>query len=788
MEKEITCQTSIPSPAYGQRHARAMNALKEAMLKLAMSRDPSRSHSQQQILANCIDVRLPSLFPSPARTPNHPPYAEMIFVAVRELKKKKGSNKASISNFMKSNYQDLPLAHEHLLTHHLEKLVQEGMIVSVTKSLYALPNCNYTSIENYQQAVEQQQIVVGGEMVNYDVNDNGLVAPPEKHQTTALVDVAEPVDVDDSGVGLMALPKRNSIALMEVDSNGNDDNVCVGLKHLVALNEELEPLQKKLRRCSPRLINKKKEVKQPEEDMVKISEVVQSPAATVNGADSAVQRMVCNGKEPQQAIVRQNDDEQGLIALPEKHSAAVTELESMDGDDAIGLLQKPPAVLHEAVSPMLSVEKDDNDLGVPWLKPMIKANYYIPCEVHADMSKSECNMFCVDCMGNPFCSHCLVHHKDHHIVKIRRYEEHNIINVNEVQKYMDISGVQTCSINCEKSVYLNDTPLRKFKSGTKTCKNCSQRVHYRFRFCSLRCKIERRNLKLPNTEETSRPATGCEKQQQVDGQQLIVVEGEMENDVGLEAVPLKHPEKTMVEVVEPVDVDDAGVELMAIPGNHSTAVIGYEPNGCGDNVGDGKHSVAVNKEIKPLQTKMSQYSRRIGNKKRKFEQQEEEVLNICEINTSIAATMNDDPSVWARMNTPPSQRQKRWCQVRISKKTSNREEQQQQELVTQDEVERGLMATSENYLTAVIALESIDGNKSDGAGLIGLLEKRQVAVLEADQTSIQQSVFLHLLLIVIIIMITFILVYCLEYSIFFLFRFVQWFQLRSLMMIWGPHG
>ncbi|KAF5188395.1 Platz transcription factor family protein [Thalictrum thalictroides] len=725
MEKEINCQTSGPCPPHEQRHPRAMNALKEAMLKLAMSRDPSRSHSQQQMLANLIDVRLPSLFSSPLRTPNHPPYAEMIYVAIGELKKKKGTTKASISNFMKSNYEDLPLAHEHLLTHHLQKLVQEGMIVSVTKSLYALPSYNYTSIEKHQQAVEQQQIVVGGEIANYDVNDNGLVALPEKHPTTALVEVVEPVDVDDSVTGLMTLPKRHCMALIEVESNGNDDNVTVGLKDLAALNEKLEPLQKKLRRCSPRLINEKREVKQPEEEAVKISEIIQSAAATVTGSE--LPRMICNGKEAQQAEVRQDDDEQGLIALPEKHSAAVTELESMDGDDAIGLLKKSPTALHEAVSRMVPVETDDSDLGPPWLKPMIKANYYIPCEVHGD----KCDMFCVDCTGNPLCSHCSVHHKDHHIVKIRRFKHHSIIDVNEVQKYMDISGVQTYTNNKNKSVYLKDFPLRKSNKFTVTCEICSRRLHYTFRFCSLRCKIERRNSILPYMEETSRPTTDCEKQQQVGGQKLIVVGGEMENNTGLEALAEKHPENAIVEVIEPVDVDGDG--LMAISGNHSMAVIGCESNGCGDSVGDGlKHSVAM--------TKLCQYSRRIRNKKRKFEQQEEEVANISEINASITATMNDDPSVQTELNTPSSQGQLRWCQVAISRKTNNREQQQQQELVALNEVERGLMATSENYLTAVVGLESIDGNKSDGAGSIGLLEKPTMAVLEAEQTSIQQSV------------------------------------------------
>lgn len=68
------------------------------------------------------------------------------------------------------------------------------------------------------------------------------------------------------------------------------------------------------------------------------------------------------------------------------------------------------------MSPIGRIE--DHDTGPPWLKPMLKANYFIPCAVHGDSNKSECNMFCLDCMGNALCSYCLIHHKDHRVVQV----------------------------------------------------------------------------------------------------------------------------------------------------------------------------------------------------------------------------------------------------------------------------------------------------------------------------------------------------------------------------------
>ncbi|MCL7031674.1 hypothetical protein MKW94_026062 [Papaver nudicaule] len=76
---------------------------------------------------------------SPNSHNNHPPYAEMIITAIKALNEITGSSKIAIAKFIGATYTNLPPNHSALLSHHLKRLKDNGLIITI-KNSYTLPS------------------------------------------------------------------------------------------------------------------------------------------------------------------------------------------------------------------------------------------------------------------------------------------------------------------------------------------------------------------------------------------------------------------------------------------------------------------------------------------------------------------------------------------------------------------------------------------------------------------------------------------------------------------------
>ncbi|KAK9168500.1 hypothetical protein Syun_000640 [Stephania yunnanensis] len=134
----------------------------------------------------------------------------------------------------------------------------------------------------------------------------------------------------------------------------------------------------------------------------------------------------------------------------------------------------------------------ESSMLVPcWLEPLLSTGFFSACRTHGDSARSECNLYCLDCKCDAFCFYCRSsRHKDHRVIQIRRSSYHDVVRVAEIQKVLDIGGVQTYVINSARVLFLNERPQpRTGKGVSHICEICGRSLLDPFRFCSLGCKL-----------------------------------------------------------------------------------------------------------------------------------------------------------------------------------------------------------------------------------------------------------------------------------------------------------
>uniref|UniRef100_A0A251UEJ6 PLATZ transcription factor family protein n=1 Tax=Helianthus annuus TaxID=4232 RepID=A0A251UEJ6_HELAN len=82
----------------------------------------------------------------------------------------------------------------------------------------------------------------------------------------------------------------------------------------------------------------------------------------------------------------------------------------------------------------------------------------------------------MDCCFS-LCCHCVIHHKSHRILQIRRYMYNDVLRMKEAIKIFDCSQIQRRQITI---------PIRGSRCK---CLVCGQSIKSSFAYCSMVCKV-----------------------------------------------------------------------------------------------------------------------------------------------------------------------------------------------------------------------------------------------------------------------------------------------------------
>ncbi|CAA0819948.1 PLATZ transcription factor family protein [Striga hermonthica] len=125
-----------------------------------------------------------------------------------------------------------------------------------------------------------------------------------------------------------------------------------------------------------------------------------------------------------------------------------------------------------------------------WLEALYVQRFFAPCSIHDTAKKNEKNICCLDCCTS-ICPHCVLSHRSHRLLQIRRYVYHEVVRLEDLEKLMDCSNIQAYTINAAKVVFIKKRPQnRQFKGSGNYCTSCDRSLQDPFIHCSLACKVE----------------------------------------------------------------------------------------------------------------------------------------------------------------------------------------------------------------------------------------------------------------------------------------------------------
>ncbi|MQL83756.1 hypothetical protein Taro_016244, partial [Colocasia esculenta] len=125
-----------------------------------------------------------------------------------------------------------------------------------------------------------------------------------------------------------------------------------------------------------------------------------------------------------------------------------------------------------------------------WLETLGTERFFVSCAAHETEKKNEKNICCLDCCTS-ICPHCVPSHRLHRLVQVRRYVYNDVVRVEDLEKLIDCSNVQSYTINSSKVVFIRKrAQSRHFKGSGNICTSCDRVLQEPYIHCSLGCKVD----------------------------------------------------------------------------------------------------------------------------------------------------------------------------------------------------------------------------------------------------------------------------------------------------------
>ncbi|KAJ3689853.1 hypothetical protein LUZ61_019017 [Rhynchospora tenuis] len=125
-----------------------------------------------------------------------------------------------------------------------------------------------------------------------------------------------------------------------------------------------------------------------------------------------------------------------------------------------------------------------------WLEALLgEKDFFSPCTVHESSKRNEKNIFCLDCCFG-ICPQCAYHHPRHRFLQIRRYMYHDVVRVEEFEKLINCSSVQSYTTNSHKVVFLNERPQTSNYRTPNLCRYCDRSLPEQYIYCCISCKVK----------------------------------------------------------------------------------------------------------------------------------------------------------------------------------------------------------------------------------------------------------------------------------------------------------